>query len=35
MFKILKSAPIAGVYLGEDPSNWPIFFQFYLDFLKA
>ena len=35
MLKILKKAPVAGAYLGEDPKHWSNFFQFYIHFLKS
>ncbi len=35
MLKILKEAPVAGVYLGEDQAQWQVFFNFYLNFLKS
>ncbi len=35
MLKILKSAPVAGVYLGEDEAEWSNFFNFYINFLKS
>ena len=35
MFRILKKAPVAGAYLGEDPKHWGNFFQFYINFLNS
>ena len=36
MIKLLKSAPLAGIYQGDNPKIfYEIFFPFYMDFLKA
>ena len=35
MYKIMKEAPIAGAYLGEDAIHWDNFFQFYINFLNS
>ena len=35
MVKILKSHPSMGTYQGQDPAQWPAFFEFFLDFLKS
>lgn len=34
MVQIMKSAPIAGIYLNQDRSYWDTFFEFYTNFLN-